>query len=540
LWSRDGRFLAANRDYDVNGYRSDLEVWDLKDTPRQIAMIRDARFKGRAFHPERRELLVAGADGLITLWNLETGKETGRGQFDATPAELAYSPDGRFTAALYQRTDGWGASVHHATDGSFVCSNVFPNRLVSLAWDPQGRTVALSDFSGKIHLMDAHSGKVRLLGRHNAEAVTTTFNADGRYLITGAWGRELICWDVLREERAFALGLESYVAQFRADGLACATWTPAGVQLHSFERPSLHRELGEELTPRVRHASLSLDGQWLAASSDQQLAVWHLANPGPAAWANNAADSRLFWSPSGELFGSRSRWNDGFRWRLHPATNRWSAPVLERRELYLPARFASISVTSNQVAWTCAAGSRVSVLDRVAIADDPWTPTMSGVNGISSDGRWLAIYRPYTPNLAVYRLPELMEVARLTSRSRVSGFAFTPSGDELAVASNGQVEFWSTASWEPTRMATNHTGLPGFGVLFPNDGRTLWLAKGLRRAGLHDLRTFEPLLPLPTGMLPLALSADDRQLVVSVGGRRIQIWNLAELRQELEKFGLGW
>jgi WD40 repeat protein len=540
LWSGDGRFLAVNRDYTSDGDRSDLEVWDLEATPRQVVVVRDARYKARAFHPGRRELLVGGANGLITLWDLQTGRELGRATFEVSPRELAYSPDGRFTAAVYPREEGWGASVHHVADGSFVCSNVFPDRVVSVSWDPRGRNIALSDFGGNIHLMDARTGQRVALGRHHAEAVSTTFNTDGRYLITGAWGRELLCWDVLRQERALTLGVESYVAQFRADGLACAIWTSSGVQFHSFQRPALHVELGEELFPRVRHVALSPDGHWLAASSDQQFAVWHLAKPGPAALVKEAADARPYWSLEGELYGGQSRRAVAMRWRVSPATNAWSPPILERRDLFVPTRFHSLSVTSNRVAWTSAAGSLVRDVSEVTARETNWVPTLRGINTLSPDGRWLAIYTPYTPNVAVYRLPGLIEVARLTSKSRVSGFAFTPRSDELAVSSNGQTEFWSTADWGPTRTKTNSIGLPGFGVIFAPDGRTVWLAQSLRWAGLYDLRTFELQLPLPTGMLPLALSADGSQLVVSVDGRRLQVWNLPALREELGKLGLGW
>src|SRR6185436_6282338 len=122
------------------------------------------------------------------------------------------------------------------------------------------------------------------------------------YLITGAWGRELICWDVMRWQRAFTIDVESYVAQFRADGLACAMLTASGVQLHSFERPMVHRELPEELSPRVRHAAFSPDGRWLAASSDERMGVWDLAGSGPGAFADYASDSRVFWNADGELF----------------------------------------------------------------------------------------------------------------------------------------------------------------------------------------------------------------------------------------------
>jgi WD40 repeat protein len=546
LWSPDGRHLAANRDYDRNGFRSDIEVWDLQGAPRRVLLIRDTLYKGRAFHPTKPHFIsgsagkVAGVDGVMTAWDLETGRSLAQARFEASARELVFSADGRFTAASYQRTDGWGVSVHRATDGAMVCSNVLASRVVSLAWAPTGRMLALSDDGGVIHLMDARTGSLRVLGRHNAEAVSTTFDAEGRYLITGAWGRELACWDVQRRERAFAINVESYVAQFRADGLACATLTDAGVQLYAFERPLIQQEMEEELSPRARHARFSPDGRWLAACGDQRFALWDLSSGGPGAMADYAGEARPFWAPNGELFGSRSRVEDVFRWRPVPASNPASPPVLERLPVFKPARFSSVSVHSNQLAWTCAQGSSLSDLADATNRVEGWISTIRGVNGVSPDGRWLAIYGPFTANLAVYRLPGLEPVAHLTAKARISGFSFSPRGDELAVTSNGQVEFWSTETWEPTRVGTNFIGMPGAGVLFGPDGRSVWLARSLRSAGLFDAATLQLRLPLPTGLLPLALSPDGQRLAVSVEGRRLQILDVPALRRELARLGLDW
>jgi WD40 repeat protein len=257
--------------------------------------------------------------------------------------------------------------------------------------------------------------------------------------------------------------------------------------------------------------------------------------------ADYAADARVFWTPDGlKLFGSSSRKKDCFCWRVHPATNAFAPPQLERVPLYKPEPFDSLCVASNLVAWTTARGSRIDGLEHIADGAGPWAPTLRGINGISGDGRWLAIYTPYTPYVSVYRIPGLEQVAALTNKARVSGMGFSPSGDELAVASNGQVEFWSTTSWEQTRMATNFIGLPICGALFEPDGRAVWLAKNLVSAGLHDSATFNPLLLLPNGMFPIALSSDGRQLAVSIEGRYMQIWDLNTFQQELAKLGLQW
>jgi hypothetical protein len=45
---------------------------------------------------------------------------------------------------------------------------------------------------------------------------------------------------------------------------------------------------------------------------------------------------------------------------------------------------------------------------------------------------------------------------------------------------------------------------------------------------------------LPTGTLPLALSADGRRLAVSVDARRLQVWDLDEVRARFRELGLDW
>src|SRR4030095_8674771 len=99
-------------------------------------------------------------------------------------------------------------------------------------------------------------------------------------------------------------------------------------------------------------------------------------------------------------------------------------------------------------------------------------------------------------------------VSRLINKASIAGFNFSPLQDEVAVASRGQVEFWSTTTWQRTRAATNFIGIPHVGMLFEPEGRFLWLVKDFRPAGLYESHTLEPLLFLPNGMLPLALGED--------------------------------
>jgi len=184
---------------------------------------------------------------------------------------------------------------------------------------------------------------------------------------------------------------------------------------------------------------------------------------------------------------------------------------------------------------TTTRGSKLLAPETIDAGSDGWVKTAQGINGVSPDGRWLAIYRPYSTSLYVYELPELQRVAKLSHPSSIGHFQFSPLGDEVVVASRRGVEFWSTVNWERTRTLTNFSRM-----LYAPDGRTAWCTRNLRTAGLYDTRTMRSLLPLPTGLLPMALSPDGRRLAVSVDMRRLQVLDVTSLRTELAKLGLDW
>lgn len=539
-WSPDGRFLVVKRDYDGYGYGEDLELWDVSGDVRQVRLIRDARRNVRAYHPRASSLLTSDAAGRIVTWDLASGTERDRRPLAGGITELlVYSPDGTRLAAVHPGPAGSAVSIYDAASLTLQASCPFGTAITTAAWHPHGDWLAVTDLSGTVHQVAADAGTARALGRHRAEAVTAVFDRAGDYLITGGWERSLICWDLRTGQRGFGVELDSYQVQVRADGRQWALLTPGGVQLHAFE-PPVPREFAEDLGSRLRFAAFSADGRWLAASADERLGVWDLARPGPGALTADGVEASPYWSPDGrELFGSR-RDQACLRWRVVPAPEHGLAPRLEPLELARPAGFTWFSVNGDQAAWTTTRGSQVVGLDQLLPRDDGWIRTAPGMNGISPDRRWLAIYQGYTSSLHVYHLPSLEPAARLDCLAAIAGFQFSPMGDEVAVASRGQVEFWSIGDWRRTRVLTNFAGIPHVGVLVQPDGRGWWLAPEARFACLYTAGSLAPQLPLPSALAPLALSPDGRQLAVSVEARRLQVWDLQEVRRHLQALGLDW
>jgi len=536
-WSSDGLYAAIKRDRASNGWRTDWEIWDAA-TWRRVLLFQNLPRVAFSFHPRLPRVLIGRTTGDLSIWNLEDGQEIVRLPRLELPAQLKFSPEGDRFAAADARGPKWVVCICDATSGLLLASNVFSETVGTFEWHPSGRWLALAARSGAIYWMDAQTGELRVLGRHKAEAWKTEFSPDGAYLITGGWEREMICWDARTLQRAFGIALNSWLPCFRADSRALGVQTRTGLQLYSFEQPSGYREFAEDLGTRLDRAAFSSDGRWLAASASKRMGVWDLTANGPGALEEKARQAYCCFTPDGrELFASRLVDNarDCFRWEITPATNS-GAPNLKRLPLHRPPGFAFLSLSSNTVVITSTNGTQFLARDEVEAGKDGWMRTYPGFNRVSPDGRWLGVFRPYAPSLYIHRLPGLERVAKLTHLANIAFFDFSPLGDEVALHSSRGVELWSTATWARTRALTNFTGP----ALYAPDGRSLWLTKELRMAGLYDRLTLEPRLLLPTGMLPLAVSPDGRHLAVSVDMQRLQVWDLVNVREQLRELGLDW
>lgn len=532
-WSPDGRFLIVMRDHDLAGRMRDLEVWDVAGA-KQILLLPRTPEGAVAYHPRLPRILVARPTAEVAMLDLETGEERARHPLVGEPADLKFAPDGESFAVAHLLEQKWTVTVYRSGDGAPRTSRTFPERIREIAWHPHGRWLAVPDFGGTVYSLEAQTGTTRVLGQHKAAAVRVTFSPDGEYLFSGGWDRELICWDVPAMQRAFRISQDSYELQVRADGRQCAVLQglEGRVRLHAFERPALRRELAGDLGGGRNFAAFSPDGRWLAASGEGRLVVWDLANPGPGVESDEAGHSRVRFTPDGALLADqRGRW---FRFRLVPGTD--GNPLhLEQLAAVSPPGFVSLSLLTNGVVITGARGSRLASIGRLAEDSGPWEHSIDGLNEASPGQRWLGMFRSYTAELFIHRLPGLELVTTLTNNSSISRFEFSPLEDAVAISSrNSGTTLWSTRNWRPMRQWTNFTDLR-----YSPDGRTLWLSTA-RTATLHDARTFEPLLSFPDGALPLAFSADGRYLAMSVGSRRIQVWDLAEARNQLRAIGLDW
>jgi RNA polymerase sigma factor (sigma-70 family) len=197
-----------------------------------------------ALMADRRTLVSAGKDGLVCLWDLNTGKEAGR----------------------------WKANDHGIS---------------TMALAPDGRTLVIAG-DPILRLCDTTTGtEVRQLVGHPEAAGGVTFSSDGRTLASGSWRDHTIrLWDVASSRERLQIKLP--MPRGHNYGPIPLVFAAGGKVLISgsadrmnnsiyFWDPDTGKEL-QRLARPVSYLALSPDGKILATTSwDKHVRLWDVA-----------------------------------------------------------------------------------------------------------------------------------------------------------------------------------------------------------------------------------------------------------------------
>lgn len=533
-WSPDGRYLGVIRKRQVASASARVEFWDVPSA-RQFSLPPASRWGAFAFHPLKPVALADTGTNAVSVWNLESGALSAQFAVTGSIHHLEYSPDGKSFLAQHRIERLWFTSLYDASSGQ-VMRTAPSGWIDGVSWDSQDRWIAFAARNGEVHLYDRTTGNTSLLGRHKNGARTAVFSPDGDFLFTGGAEQEILCWDLRTQQRAFGIGLNGVQMSFHRDGQRCAILTGNGVAIHSLIRAVPYRELNADLGGSLQHGAFSPDGRWLAVGGLARLALWDLAGASPPSVVVEAEHAKPYFSPdSKELFAFWSPTHG--RWRIIPGRNATAPPQVTPLPAPQVKRYFSGQFTSNSLVLGTSEGA--FTVPRTDVAGPGVNPRYIGnvVGQVSPDGQWFSALK--SESLLVSRLDPWTAIREVSFDANPLAQAFTPQGDELAVASRAGVTFLDTDRWDRRRH------LPGVlqrhpQLFFTPNGRAFWLARDARHAALHDTRTFESLLQLPAGLTPLALSPDGRYLAVAVDMRQLQLWDQGKVRDQLRELGLDW
>ncbi len=198
-WSPDGLTLA------LGGGDTGVYLWRWTETGSEVPRLRGhaGGVTDVAFTPDGATLASCAQDGVINLWDVETGAlQTPLRSHSQAVLGIAISPDGRTLASA----GGWDRTVRlwdMAQGQELWTLSGHTAQVTCVAFDPQGRLLASGGWDESVRLWDPKFGKQQARLTEDGEALHLVAGIDfapgGHLLATGDWSGEVRLWDVRRK-----------------------------------------------------------------------------------------------------------------------------------------------------------------------------------------------------------------------------------------------------------------------------------------------------------------------------------------------------
>jgi WD40 repeat protein len=193
-FSPDGKLIATGND---RGAKL-VELWNA-ETGAHVRTLRngEAHPVSVAFSPDGKTLVVGGQrddhSGVVTLWNVETGKLKHTLERAQYVNKAVFSPNGKLvaTAGAGDEVELWDiesgkpiTSLQGLGDGTW-----------NVAFSPDGKTLAAGGRDGNVRLWDVETGKQKEpLKGHGAVIYDLAFSPDGKTLASTGQDQTVRLW----------------------------------------------------------------------------------------------------------------------------------------------------------------------------------------------------------------------------------------------------------------------------------------------------------------------------------------------------------
>ena len=330
----DGHYLylklSSNAQY-LAGSRSgmDIEIWHVPSRQLQATIEgHGAPIDTVAFSPDGRSIFSSNSDGWghspsARVWYAETGNlKQDMGGFSGA---AALSPNGQ-TAAVCLRDAIQIRNVSTA-EVKMELSAKSPG---AIAFSPDGQTLAFSNETS-LRLWRISTGKVsRMTGRLRGDVHSIAYSPDGRTIASGSGEGTIILWDALRQRSIKYLEDHQdavYAVAFSPTGQTIASGGWDGkIRLWSAATGELNRTI-ETRSGAAHSVAFAPNGRTIASgASDGTIRLWNAATGelNRTIEARSGSVNSVAFSPDGRSLVSGGQDGRVLLWRLENLPIQWS------------------------------------------------------------------------------------------------------------------------------------------------------------------------------------------------------------------------